>query len=307
MRNPWFRMYQEFATDPKVQMMTEVNQRRLTMLFCFRCNGDETLHDDEIMFQMRVTPEEWSSSKAEFIARGFIDEQNNLLNWNKRQYVSDTSAARVKKHREIKKQECNVTVTPPDTEQNRTEADVVSNETTGRAKSAPEKPPDVFPDVWNDFLRHRRAKKSPLTKTALTRIANEAEKAGWSLNAALTEACARGWQSFKAEWIENDGKHATNQQKSSKTERAKRALDIAEAELNGMEFAAAPTGVPELRGIQHLRQGTGGTALDFARLRGDAGGPGNTGYNPGIPEVDEGKFDDADAGGYSGLGRSGEG
>lgn len=125
MSNQWFRMYAEFANDSKVQMMSEQYQRRLVMLFCLRCNGDVTLHDDEVAFQLRVTAEEWSETKREFLKRGFIDNENNLLNWDKRQYVSDSSAERVRKHREKKRNgdvtTCNVTVTPP--EQNRTDTE----------------------------------------------------------------------------------------------------------------------------------------------------------------------------------------
>lgn len=123
MANPWFRFYSEFMSDPKVQLLTEFNQRRLVMLFCMRCNGDVTLQDVHVTFTLRISEQEWSESKARFVASGFIDSENNLLNWNKRQYVSDSSTARVAKHRALQKQEnvttCNVTVTPP--EQNRTE------------------------------------------------------------------------------------------------------------------------------------------------------------------------------------------
>ena len=62
--------------------------------------------------------------------------------------------------------------------------------------------PDSVPEqVWNDFLKIRKAKKSPLTQTALDGIEREADEAGWSLEAAITESVARGWQGFKAEWV----------------------------------------------------------------------------------------------------------
>ena len=64
---------------------------------------------------------------------------------------------------------------------------------------------DVDPVVWDDFLKIRAAKKSPLTSTAIEQIKREAEKAGWSLNQALTECVARGWQGFKAEWVNKPG------------------------------------------------------------------------------------------------------
>lgn len=99
MKNAWFRLYAEFATDPKVQMMSEAYQRRLLMLFCLRCgNGDVTLHDDEVAFQLRISPDEWSETKAVFVSKGFIDEDGNILNWDKRQYT--VSYNQQERHRE---------------------------------------------------------------------------------------------------------------------------------------------------------------------------------------------------------------
>lgn len=121
MANPWFRMYSEFATDPKVQMLSEVNQRRFVMLLCLRCSNDTvTLQNEAIAFQLRISDEEWALTKTVLMAENLIDEDNQPENWDKRQYVSDSSAARVAKHRAEKKknqkQPCNVTVTPPDTD-----------------------------------------------------------------------------------------------------------------------------------------------------------------------------------------------
>lgn len=65
------------------------------------------------------------------------------------------------------------------------------------------KPEGVSDQVWNDFLEVRKAKKAPLTATGLTRMANEAAKAGWTLEEAIAESVARGWQSFKAEWVKD--------------------------------------------------------------------------------------------------------
>jgi len=104
----WLRLYAEFGTDPKVQMMSEVMQRRLIMLFCLQCgNGIETFHVTEretsIAFALRLSEEEIALTKAEFLKRGFINDDWTLRNWGKRQYASDSSTARVRKHREAKK------------------------------------------------------------------------------------------------------------------------------------------------------------------------------------------------------------
>jgi hypothetical protein len=127
MANPWFRLYSEFAHDPKIQMMPEAMQRRYIMLMCMRCSETlETLHETEIAFQMRLSDDELQSTKEFFIAKGFIDDDWNLTNWEKRQYVSDSSTVRVRKHRDKQKEEKKQDETLPKrssngTEQNRTE------------------------------------------------------------------------------------------------------------------------------------------------------------------------------------------
>jgi uncharacterized protein YdaU (DUF1376 family) len=62
-------------------------------------------------------------------------------------------------------------------------------------------PEGVTESVWQDFVKHRKAKKAPITDTALAGIKREADKASWSLDRAITECVERGWTGFKAEWV----------------------------------------------------------------------------------------------------------
>ena len=62
-------------------------------------------------------------------------------------------------------------------------------------------PDFVDAQVWTDFLSIRKAKKAPMTETALKGIEREAKKAGWSLEKVISECVTRGWQSFKADWV----------------------------------------------------------------------------------------------------------
>jgi hypothetical protein len=117
----WFRLYAEFATDPKVQSMPEHMQRRLVMLFCLRSgNGNATFHETELLWALRISPDELAETKALFLAKGFISETWRVTNWDKRQYVSDSSTERVRKHRErretLQERRETVAVTPPDTD-----------------------------------------------------------------------------------------------------------------------------------------------------------------------------------------------
>jgi hypothetical protein len=110
-------MYHEFATDPKVQMLSEADQRRFIMLLCLRCcNGSVTLRDEEVAFQLRISIDEWHITKTILLGKELVKDDNAPSAWDKRQYVSDSSAERVAKHRASKKTSSNVTVTAPDPE-----------------------------------------------------------------------------------------------------------------------------------------------------------------------------------------------
>ena len=85
-------------------------------------------------------------------------------------------------------------------------------------KKKPIAPPDgVSPETWSDFLQIRKLKKAAVTESAVKGIEREARKAGWSLEKALVECCARGWAGFKAEWVnkeqnQNKTQHQINQE-----------------------------------------------------------------------------------------------
>jgi hypothetical protein len=179
----WFRMYSEFATDPKVQMLSEADQRRFLMLLCLRCsNGDVTLHDAECAFQLRISEAEFAQTKAVLIARFLIDEDNQPTAWERRQYVSDTSKHRVSKHREKKKTSpqpaCNVTVTPPESdtdteleaEKKKDICAVAQKGKTARRDCSTEELDFRFEEFWSAFPAGRKKGKGK-AKTLFRQIA----------------------------------------------------------------------------------------------------------------------------------------
>ncbi len=154
MANQWFRMYSEFATDAKVQMLSEAMQRRYLMLMCLRCsNALVTLHDEEIAFQLRISDEELAETKALFIKKGFIDSAWNLLNWEKRQFASDSSKERVAKHRALQKkkqeQAGNDDVTLQKQKANGLDTDTDTDKEEAKA-SLPASPQQTEPDEPED-------------------------------------------------------------------------------------------------------------------------------------------------------------
>lgn len=204
----WFRMYGEFATDPKVQMLSEQMQRRLVMLFCLECsNGIETFHVTEretsIAFALRVSDEEIAATKAVFLARGFINDDWTLCNWSKRQYVSDSSTARVRAHREKKKKESvgdetGVKRSSNALEQNRTDTDIQHTQRV-REQMGPtihdgtERPKFAMSDAWE-----------PNTQS-FTAVLHRNGLAGQTFRAdQLLE--------FRSYWISRPGDHKTQAQ-----------------------------------------------------------------------------------------------
>ena len=89
--------------------------------------------------------------------------------------------------------------------QNRTEKEIKTKPTRKRAAI---RPSAVSEQVWNDFMEIRKAKRAPMTDTALEGIEREAGKAGLTLQAALEMSCARGWQGFQAGWVNGSKPHA---------------------------------------------------------------------------------------------------
>ena len=110
------------------------------------------------------------------------------------------------------------TIDPPYIHQRSTNSVSASAPTTPPTKPAPAakpktdpkpakptgiaQPDGVCPQVWADFLQIRKAKRSPLTATALAGIEREAAKAGIGLQQALEVCCESGWAGFKAEWLQ---------------------------------------------------------------------------------------------------------
>jgi uncharacterized protein YdaU (DUF1376 family) len=72
-------------------------------------------------------------------------------------------------------------------------------------------PVGVSESVWQDFVKHRKAKKAQVTQTVIDGIAKQAQIAGWSLDDALKEVVLRNWQSFKADWVADKNLSQTGQ------------------------------------------------------------------------------------------------
>ena len=158
MANPWFRLYSEFAHDPKIQMLSEAMQRRYVMLLCLRCSETlETLHETEIAFQLRLSEKDLEETKLLFISKKFIDKHWKLLNWDKRQFVSDSSTERVARHRKKKKQASNADETLQERPSNAIDTDTDSDKKQNKRKLGSRLAQDwVLLKSWGEWAQQER-------------------------------------------------------------------------------------------------------------------------------------------------------
>jgi Mn-dependent DtxR family transcriptional regulator len=128
----WFRFYGEAIADPKILKLPDALRWHWVAMLCVASKHDGTLPPlDDIAIELRVSNAKATEILAALVKAGLIDRTETGFaphNWDGRQYKSDTSNERVKRHRESKRNATrNVTVTPPEqsraeTEQSRAEA-----------------------------------------------------------------------------------------------------------------------------------------------------------------------------------------
>lgn len=175
MANTWFRMYSEFATDAKVQSMSEAMQRRLMMLFCLRCSDvTVTLSDEELAFQLRISDEDLASTKALFLKKGFIDDTWEITNWDKRQFASDSSAERTAAYRARKKAEKNQRETSQkrhsDALDTDTDTDTDKSKSNPTAKNRGDGYTPEFEDAWTAYPSRPGSSKKEAFKAWTARL-----------------------------------------------------------------------------------------------------------------------------------------
>ncbi|MGY8624305.1 hypothetical protein [Chromobacterium violaceum] len=240
---PWFRMYCDFLEDPKMVSLAFEDQRHFIGILALKSAGvlDQSFPNPDLLDRI-VAQKLWIDHaiirdvKRRLVAAGLIDAQWQPLAWDKRQCLSDqdnTATERKRRQREKERQQAvmdneilvtrDVTdssrvasenVTRPDTDTDTdTELEKDKNNTppagasdeTGKPLTAKDlKARGVDPQHAADFMAIRKAKRAPLTPTALAGIEREAAIAGLTLAQAIQISAERGWQGFKAEWLHRD-------------------------------------------------------------------------------------------------------
>jgi hypothetical protein len=99
----WFRLYDDAINDPKILRLPEASRWQWVAMLCIASKNDGVLPQlSDVALQLRMPLKRAAAVLSRLRAAELLDETDGGLvphNWDGRQYKSDTSTERVRKHR----------------------------------------------------------------------------------------------------------------------------------------------------------------------------------------------------------------
>lgn len=147
----WFRVYDDLVNDPKVQRLPDKHFKALINLWCLASANDGVLpQTEDIAFVLRMPTSSVEAMISALSNAGLFDKDETGTrphNWSGRQFKSDVSTDRVKRHRNSRRNVSHaLQETPPDTE-TEAEAETDPEIPSLREGIAPARP-HTIPDDW---------------------------------------------------------------------------------------------------------------------------------------------------------------
>ena len=175
---PWIKLHRDLLNDRVFMCLPLASKALAPLLWLLASESKDGVFDgslDELVFRLHITPKDYQDGVKPLIDKGFFVVASGVLAECYQDAIPETERETETK-RETKREVATVVATPV----------------------------GVSESVWQDFVKHRKAKKAQVTQTVIDGIAKQAQIAGWSLDDALREVVLRNWQSFKAEWVKPD-------------------------------------------------------------------------------------------------------
>lgn len=166
---PWLRLYTDTVDNEKIRLLAFEDRWHFIALLCLKQQGvldsNPDLIERKISLKLGVQLRELDEIKRRLIGVELIGPDWVPVGWESKQYKSDSSTARVHKHRENKKlKKCNVTETllkrkcnVKDTEQ----IQIQNKQSSNSIES------DLFDIFWKAYPKKDKKKQS---KTAFNRL-----------------------------------------------------------------------------------------------------------------------------------------
>ena len=127
---------------------------------------------DELVFRLHISEKEYKDGVKPLIDNDFFTVVSGMLAECKQVAIPETER---EAERETKKEKKATSVACPDS---------------------------VSQQVWNDWMTVRKEKKAKtLTETGWNQFVKQVEKAGWSIEQAISHCCLKQWVGFEAAWV----------------------------------------------------------------------------------------------------------
>jgi hypothetical protein len=188
----WFRFWNDSVNDIKLLQLSDYEYRIWTYLLSYASSIDSvsgqlqtTFKSLSLHFHQRFN--HFSRCIETFQNLGLItvDEQGfiTIINWNKRQFLSDNAYERVKKYRELKKKRnvsSNVSVTAPETETETERKKYIKKEKIEFQENHFVNIPDAFMEKWKSIAPGISVRQE-ITKAEAWVLSNpKLKKSNWS-------------------------------------------------------------------------------------------------------------------------------
>ena len=183
-RPPWIKLYRDILDDPDWHELDGDTAKALVALWLLASEDEEqkgALPDvRRIAFRLRISEKQAQQTLTK-LSHWLIHDDINVIS-DRYQLDAPERAGE-----------------ETETETYKPEAEKDKRASAPRVIQCPE---NVREETWADWLQLRKAKRAPVTQTAIDQIEREAGKAGWTPEQALEESTARGWTGFKADWLQ---------------------------------------------------------------------------------------------------------
>ena len=166
---PWIKLHRDLLIDKEFMRLPLASKALAPLLWLLGSESVEGVFDadlDELEFRLRISQKELSEGIKPLITNGFFLDASTML------AVSLQDAI-------------------PETERE-TERETKYN-------------PPITKELLDEWMKIRRKKKAgDVTEIVYNSIKREADKAGWTVEQAITRCCERSWVGFEAEWVKSE-------------------------------------------------------------------------------------------------------
>ena len=164
---PWIKLHRDLLNDRAFMRLPIASKAIAPMLWLLASESKDGVFDgslDELVFRLHITKKEYQDGIKPLIDNDFFVLVSGVLAERKQVAIPETEGETEKE----------------------TETDA---------------PEGVSIEVWDSFVKQRKARKAQITERVMKSIREQAKIAGWTLDNALNEIVVRNWQTFKSDWV----------------------------------------------------------------------------------------------------------